>query len=108
MQERSTASASGTNADTGTTRRRGASQFAWVISAVPRGVGLKKRKALLAALVEAWDAAAQAGGDDMPAVQKTAVYKEMEKTMKAKQVADELKVLARAGLVADYTLKPTL
>ena len=43
------------------------------------------------ALVEAWSAAAQANEDDMPAVQKVSIYKAMAKTMKAKQVAGELK-----------------
>jgi hypothetical protein len=91
--------ASGGGASTGETRARGDGQFEWVIRAAPKGSGLKKRKLLLRALAEAWGEAAQECGEARPAVGRMAVYRAMKGTMAAKQVAAELKTLAREGLV---------
>ena len=84
---------------TGGTRSRAVDQFDWVVRAAPRGAGLKKRKALLKALAGAWTTAAQESGEDKPAAQRMAVYRVMKGTMTPKQVATELKTLARVGLV---------
>ena len=70
-----------------------------MIRAAPRGGGLKKRKLLLRALADAWGVAAQECGEARPAVGRMAVYRAMKGTMAAKQVAAELKTLAREGLV---------
>ena len=74
-------------------------QFDWVVRAAPKGAGLKKRKALLRVLAEAWTTAAQKDGEDRPAAQRMAIYRAMKGTMTPKQVAIELKTLARKGLV---------
>ena len=60
---------------------------------------MKKRKLLLRALADAWAEAAQENGEVRPAVRRMAVYRAMKGTMAAKQVAAELKTLAREGLV---------
>ena len=60
---------------------------------------MKKRKLLLRALADAWDKAAQEDGEVRPAVGRMAVYRAMKGTMAAKQVATELRTLARKGLV---------
>ena len=70
-----------------------------MIRAAPRGGGLKKRKLLLRALADAWGVAAQECGEARPAVGRMAVYRAMKGSMAAKQVAAELKTLAREGLV---------
>ena len=90
---------SGGSASTGETRVRGDGRFDWVVRAATKGSGLKKRKVLLRALTEAWDRAAQEGGEVRPAVERMAVYRAMKGTMAAKQVAAELRTLAREGLV---------
>ena len=84
---------------TGETRSRAVDQFDWVVRAAPKGAGMKKRKALLKALAGAWTTAAQESGEDKPAAQRMAVYRVMKGTMTPKQVATELKTLAREGLV---------
>ena len=70
-----------------------------MVRAAPKGAGMKKRKALLKALAGAWTTAAQESGEDKPAAQRMAVYRVMKGTMTPKQVATELKTLAREGLV---------
>ena len=84
---------------TGETRSRVVDQFDWVVRAAPKGVGLKKRKALLRALAEAWSAIAQEDGEERPVARRMAIYRAMKGTMAPKQVATELKTLAREGLV---------
>ena len=81
------------------TGRTTAGRFAWVVGAAPRGIGWKKRKLLLQALVDEWDEEAQGCGDDMPAANKMSIYRVMRRTMTTTQVASELKALERAGLV---------
>ena len=85
--------------DTGVTGTRAAVCFGWVVQAAPKGVGLKKRKALLRALADAWTAAAREGGDERPAIRRMAIYRAMKGTLAPKQVAIELKTLGREGLV---------
>ena len=94
---RTTSSGEGTS--TGETRTLGEGRFEWVIRSAPKGSGLKKRKLLLRALADAWGVAAQECGEARPAVGRMAVYRAMKGTMAAKQVAAELKTLAREGLV---------
>ena len=60
---------------------------------------MKKRKLLLRALADAWGVAARECGEARPAVGRMVVYRAMQGTMTAKQVAAELKTLAREGLV---------
>jgi len=84
---------------TGVTSTPGEGRFEWVIRLAPRGSGLKKRKVLLRALADAWGAAARESGETRPAVGRMAVYRAMKGAMAAKQVAAELKILAREGLV---------
>ena len=74
-------------------------RFEWVVKAAPKGKGLQKRKRLLTALVELWGAAPEADEDDLPVAMKRAVYKAMAGVMTPKQVAVELGMLAKAGVV---------
>ena len=74
-------------------------RFAWVVRAVPRGSGMKKRKLLLEALVDEWEKGVQESGECRPAADKMTIYRVMRKVMAVKLVASELKVLERAGLV---------
>ena len=74
-------------------------RFEWVVKAAPKGKGLQKRKRLLTALVELWGAAPEADEDDLPVAMKRAVYKAMAGVMTPKQVAVELGILAKAGVV---------
>ena len=89
----------GGGTSTGETSAQGEGRFEWVIRSAPKGSGLKKRKALLRALADAWCAAARESGEARPAVGRMVVYRAMKGTMAAKQVAAELKILAREGLV---------
>ena len=91
--------AHGGGADGGGRPSDAAGGFEWVVQAAPKGAGLKKRKALLRALVGLWAEAAGESETEPPAVQKRAIYKEMTKTLSTKQVGVELVVLAKAGLV---------
>ena len=77
----------------------GTGGFDWVVSAAPKGAGLKKRKILLGVLIELWAAAAGEEGEELPAVQKRAIYKKMTKTLSVKQVGAELVLLEKAGIV---------
>ena len=65
----------------------------------PKGKGLQKRKRLLAALVELWDATPSSDEEELPVAMKRAIYKAMAGVLTPKQVAIELGVLAKAGLV---------
>ena len=94
---RTTSSGGGTS--TGETRAPEGGRFEWVTQSAPRGSGLKKRKLLLRALADAWGVAARECGEARPAVGRMVVYRAMQGTMTAKQVAAELKTLAREGLV---------
>ena len=73
--------------------------FEWVVHAAPKGAGLKKRKILLRVLIELWAVAVGGEGEELPAVQKRAIYKKMTKTLSVKQVGAELVLLEKAGIV---------
>ena len=73
--------------------------FDWVVPAAPKGTGGKKRKILLGVLIELWAAAAEEEGEELPAVQKRAIYKKMAGTLPVKQVGAELVLLEKAGIV---------
>ena len=93
------AAVGGGSTSTGETGACEAGQFDWVVRAAPKGPGLKKRKALLKVLAEAWTDAAREDGDERPAARRMAIYRAMKGTLAPKQVAVELKTLAREGLV---------
>jgi len=78
---------------------RGMGGFDWVARAAPKGKGGKKRKMLLEELIELWAAAAGGEGEELPVVQKRAVYKKMTGTLSVKQVGAELALLEKAGIV---------
>jgi hypothetical protein len=86
-------------AGTGATGSAAKGRFAWVVRAVPRGSGMKKRKLLLEALVDEWEKGVQESDECRPAADKMTIYRVMRKVMAVKLVASELKVLERAGLV---------
>ena len=73
--------------------------FEWEVHAAPKGAGLKKRKILLRVLIELWAVAVGGEGEELPAVQKRAIYKKMTKTLSVKQVGAELVLLEKAGIV---------
>jgi hypothetical protein len=94
------ATTGGGGTSTGETGAGAADQFGWVVRAAPKGSGLKKRKAfMLKVLAEAWTAAAREDGDERPVVRRMVIYRAMKGTLAPKQVAVELKTLAREGLV---------
>jgi hypothetical protein len=78
---------------------KGTGGFDWVVLAAPKGAGSKKRKILLGVLIGLWAAAAGEEGEELPAVQKRAIYKKMTGTLSVKQVGAELVLLEKAGTV---------
>ena len=65
-------------------RRSPGGRFGWVVKAAPKGKGLQKRKKLLAALLELWDAMPSSDKEELPAAMKRAVYKAMAGVMTPK------------------------
>ena len=73
-------------------------RFGWLEAAVDKGRGAKKRKTLARTLALAWDGACENDGH-APMVMLREVYRLMSKVMGAKDVKEELKKMASAGLV---------
>ena len=76
----------------------GSEQYGWMISAVNKGKGAKKRKVLAQRLVAAWRRADRTEGR-MAAVDLRTVYRLMGGAMTTRCVKEELKQMARAGIV---------